>query len=258
MIETMREIYMYREMLKSTVFKNIRQRYKGSVLGFFWTFLNPLLQLVIYSIVFSTIMRINLENYSMFLFVGLLPWIFFSATILTSTGTIVNNSNLIKKIYFPREILPLAIGLSELINFLLSLLILIPAMIFFKINVTIAIVVLPVIVIIQLIMVLGFAFIFSALNVYFRDLEHILGVFMMAWFYLTPILFPVEMIPEGFLRLFKLNPVAPLMIAYQDIFYYGTFPQWESLFNTFIISVILLVIGMGIFGNLKYKFAEEI
>ncbi|MDA8233794.1 MAG: ABC transporter permease [Clostridia bacterium] len=258
MLKTLCELYKYREMLKNMVTKELRQRYKGSVLGFLWTFLNPLLMLVIYSIVFSTIMRIDIENYSMFLFVGLLPWMFFSTSVLISTGSIVNNGNLIKKIYFPREILPISVAITGLVNFLLSLIILVPALLFFKMEITVAIFTLPVIIVLQLIMVLGFTLFVSSLNVYFRDLEHILGVLMTAWFYVTPIIFPLQMVPTKFLWLVKLNPVAPLMFAYQDIFYYGVVPKWESLGNVFIFSVASLMIGMLTFGYLKRNFAEEL
>lgn len=258
MLGTIRELYQYREMLKNLVAKELRQRYKGSVLGFLWTFLNPLLMLVIYSIVFSTIMRINIKNYSMFLFVGLLPWTFFSTSVLISAGSIVNNANLIKKIYFPREVLPIAVTFTGLINYLLSLLILIPALIVFKIKITAAVFVLPLIIVLQLMMVLGFAFLVSSLNIYFRDLEHILGVFMTAWFYITPIIFPLQMVPEKFLWLVNLNPVAPLMLAYQDIFYYGVFPKWQSLTYVLLFSLAILFAGIIIFGRLKRNFAEEI
>lgn len=258
MLKLLRELYKYREMLKNMVIKELRQRYKGSVLGFLWTFLNPLLMLVIYSLVFSTIMRINIENYSMFLFVGLLPWTFFSTSVLISTGSIVHNGNLIKKIYFPREILPIAVTLTGLVNFLLSLIILVPALLFFKMEITTAVFALPVIIVLELIMVLGFTLLVSSLNVYFRDLEHILGVLMMAWFYVTPIIFPLQMVPTKFLWLVKLNPIAPLMLAYQDVLYYGVVPKWESLGYVFLFSFASLMIGMLTFGHLKRNFAEEL
>lgn len=258
MWQTIREIYQYREMLKNMVAKELRQRYKGSILGFLWTFLNPLMMLAVYSIVFSTVMKINLKNYSFFLFVGLLPWNFFSTSVLISAGSVVQNSNLIKKIYFPREVLPMAVSITGLINFLLSLLILIPAMLFFKVKLTVALVALPVIIILELVMVLGFTLLVSSLNLYFRDLEHILGVSMMAWFYLTPIIFPIEMIPKRFLWLVNLNPVAPLILAYQNILYYGAFPKWHTLGFALLFSVALLIIGMLTFRHLKRNFAEEI
>lgn len=134
-----REVYFYREMLKNLVSKELRARYKGSVLGFLWTFFNPLLMLIVYSVVFSFIMRIETENYAMFLFVALLPWNFLSSSIMQGAASLVQNGSLIKKIYFPREILPLSIVIANLINYLLSLFILIPALIFFKIKITPAI-----------------------------------------------------------------------------------------------------------------------
>lgn len=258
MLNTVLEIYQYREMLKNLVAKELRQRYKGSVLGFLWTFLNPLMMLVVYSVVFSVIMKVNLKHYPLFLFIGLLPWNFFSTSVLTSAGSIVQNANLIKKIYFPREVLPMSVALTGLMNFLLSFLILFPALFIFKTKISISIFVLPLIIIVQLIMVLGFTFLISSLNLYFRDLEHILSVFMTAWFYLTPIIFPLEMVPNKFLLLIKLNPVAHLILAYQDVLYYGVFPKWDSLAYVLLFSIILLISGMFTFGYLKRGFAEEI
>ncbi len=258
MLGTIKEIIAYREMLKNMVVKELRQRYKGSILGFLWTFLNPFLMLVVYSLVFSTIMRIDMDNYSYFLFAGLLPWMFFSNSILISAGVVVQNSNLIKKIYFPREILPISVTLSGLVNYILSFIILIPAMLIFKIQPTEAIIVLPVVIIIQLVMVMGFSLWIAGLNVYFRDLEHILSVFLMAWFYLTPIIYPLRMIPEKYLMLINLNPVAPIMIAYQDILYYGVFPEWTYLGYDLLFSIILLFTGLVVYGRLKRNFAEEI
>lgn len=258
MLDTLREIYQYREMLKNMVAKEVRQRYKGSVFGFLWSFLNPLMMLVVYSIVFSTIMRVDLKNYPFFLFVGLLPWTFFSTSLLISAGSIVQNANLIKKIYFPREALPIAVGLTGLVNFILGLLILIPAMLYFKIDITWSIVVLPLIAFLQLIMVTGFTLLVSSLTLYFRDLEHILSVLIVAWFYLTPIIYPIQMVPEKFMWLMNYNPVTNLMLAYQDILYYGKFPDWQSLGYTFLFSLAIFTVGMKIFGHLKRNFAEEI
>ncbi|MBU7008168.1 ABC-2 type transport system permease protein [Peptococcaceae bacterium DYL19] len=199
-----------------------------------------------------------MDNYSYFLFAGLLPWMFFSNSILISAGVVVQNSNLIKKIYFPREILPISVTLSGLVNYILSFIILIPAMLIFKIQPTEAIIALPIVVIIQLVMVMGFSLWIAGLNVYFRDLEHILSVFLMAWFYLTPIIYPLKMIPEKYLMLINLNPVAPVMIAYQDILYYGVFPKWTHLGYDLLFSVILLFTGLVVYARLKRNFAEEI
>ncbi|ATW27727.1 ABC transporter permease [Candidatus Formimonas warabiya] len=258
MISQLKELYLYREMLKNLVSMELRARYKGSVLGFVWTFINPLLMLVIYSFVFSFVMRIKIENYSMFLFVGLLPWTFFQNSILMSSPCIVSNGNLVKKIYFPTEILPLSIVIANLLNYIFSLAILLPALYLFGIKLTGWISLFPIILLVQLILVSGISLLISSLNVYFRDLQHIVNVFLMAWFYITPILFPPTVIPENYKWLIEANPMAPIIIAYQDIFFYGKSPSGTSLFEVFLVALVISVTGFLIFGELKRNFAEEI
>lgn len=218
MIQQIKEIYQYREMFKNLVAKELRARYKGSVLGFLWTFINPLMMLVVYSIVFSFVMRVQIEHYSMFLFVGLLAWNYLANSAQMGVSSIVAGGGLIKKTYFPREILPLASVVANLINYILSLLILIPALLVVKVPLTLALVAFPVILLIQTLMVAGLALLLAAVCVYFRDLEHITGVFLMAWFFFTPILYSMEMVPAEVRGLFVLNPMAPLIIAYRISF----------------------------------------
>ncbi|WP_245581108.1 ABC transporter permease [Paenibacillus ginsengihumi] len=245
-------------MLKGQILSNLRTRYKGSFLGFLWTFVNPLLMLCVYATMFSTIMRVDMENYVMFLFVGLLAWTMFQSSVLDSVNIIVGNSNLVKKIYFPREILPIAQVLATVVNYFLSLFILIAALYITGIHLTINIIYLPLIVLIQTIFALGLAFLVSSLNVYFRDLNHILGIVMMAWFYFTPVLYNSEMIPDKFKSLFQLNPMATLIMSYQDVFFKGTAPNLNALMNVSITSIVVLLLGWGIFNLLNKGFAEEV
>jgi ABC-2 type transport system permease protein len=252
------EIYAYREMLKNLVSKELKVRYKGSVLGFLWTFFNPLLTLVVYSIVFSFIMRVQMNHYSVFLFVGLLPWNYLAASALMGVNSIVAGGGLVKKTHFPREILPLSIVLANLINYLLSILILIPGLLIVKIPITAAILAFPLILLAQTIFVSGLALLLSAVNVYFRDLEHITSVLMMVWFFFTPVIYPFEMIPEHFRSLFMLNPLVHVARAYQDIFFYHSFPDWLSLGYFTIGSIIFFMVSLTVFGRLQRSFAELI
>jgi ABC-2 type transport system permease protein len=256
--QQLKEIYLYREMLKNLVAKELRARYKGSVLGFFWTFFNPLLMLIVYSLVFSFVMRVQTENYAMFLFVALLPWNYFATSVLQGAASLVQNSSLIKKIYFPREILPLSVVLTNLVNYLLSLFILIPALLIFKVDLTLALIAFPAILIVETLLVASLTFLVAIANVYFRDLEHIMGVLMMAWFFLTPVLYPADLIPQNAKFIFNLNPATPIIEAYRSIFYAGKWPQWDVLGYLTIGLLVLVIISLVVFGRFQKTVAEEI
>lgn len=258
MLEQIKEIYAYREMLKNLVAKELRSRYKGSVLGFLWTFFNPLLVLMVYSVVFSYVMRVQIENYSMFLFVGLLPWNYLSTSVQMGVSSIVAGGGLIKKTYFPREVLPFSVVIANLVNYLLSLFILIPALLITEIPLTPALAAFPVILLIQTFLVAGLTVLLAAANVYFRDLEHITGVMIMAWFFFTPVIYPLEMVPAEVKGFFNLNPMLPLINAYQDIFFHGRFPDWAGMGGFTIGAVIFFIISLVIFRRLQRNFAEAI
>lgn len=254
-----KDIWQYRQMLVSLVKRDLKSRYKGSILGFFWMFLNPLLQLCVYTIVFSTIMRAGIEDFYMFLFVALVPWLFFSTCLSSGTMVIFSQQDMVKKIYFPREILPISFTVSQFVNMLLSFIVIFAVMIFRGKSIDpVALLYLPLIMIVEFIMGLGVTFLVSALTVYFRDLEHILIIISMAWMYLTPILYPVEMMPEQYVKLLYLNPMTSVIIAYRDILYYGRIPEMGTLVNAIVMGVIVLVIGKVSFSRLQRGFAEEL
>lgn len=255
----LKEIYAYRQMISSLVRKELRGRYKGSVLGFLWTFINPLLQLMVYTMVFSVILRAGIEKYYLFLFVALIPWIFFSGSITAGSSCILNQKDLVKKIYFPREVLPIAHVTTCFVNMLLSFIV-----IFFVVAVSgtginlIAICYLPIIMIVEYILALGMTMIFSALTVYFRDLEHILGILVMAWQFLTPIMYSIDIVPKNIMPIFMANPMTPIIIAYRDILYYGQIPDIGTLLHAFILGIVTLFIGYIVFDKLQKHFAEEL
>lgn len=254
----LRELYDYREMIYNLVKKDLRTRYKGSFLGFLWTFVNPLLQLMIYTIVFSTIMRINVDKFYIYLFVALIPWMFFTSSVQGGATSILAGKDLIKKIYFPRLIMPLAVVNSAFMNMLFSMVIVFLALIISGIGLSKYIFLLPIIMILEYLLALGLALIFSALNVFFRDLEHILGIVIMGWFYLTPIVYTVDMIPEKYLGVFYLNPMTSIIMAYRDILYYKQMPQFEILGQIFLWSLGFILIGYLVFQKLQKRFAEEL
>lgn len=255
----LKELYAYREMIASLVRKDLRGRYKGSILGFLWTFINPLLQLAVYTIVFSVIMRAGIEKFYIFLFVALVPWIFFSSAITGGSMSILNQNDMVKKIYFPRQVLPIAYVTSSFINMLFCFVIIFLALIFSGIGINFkALLYLPIVMLIEYILALGIALLTAALTVYFRDLEHILGIVTMAWLYLTPIMYPVEMVPEQFLGIFNANPMTPVIVAYRDILYYSREPHLNTLLHAAVLGLLVLLIGNFVFSKLQRGFVEEL
>ena len=257
-MKNLKELYAYREMIFSLVRKDLRTRYKGSVLGFFWTFLNPLLQLIVYTIVFSIIMRVSVDKFYIYLFVALVPWIFFTTSIQQGANAILINHDLVKKIYFPRLVLPIAVVSAAFMNMVFTMLVVFAALLVSGIGLSWHVIFLPVIMLLEYFMVLGMALMFSALNVYFRDLEHILGIVTMAWFYLTPIVYTIDMVPTQFLGLFYLNPMTSIVQAYREVLYYQQIPQFTTLGSVVVFAVIFIVAGYAIFQKLQKNFAEEL
>ena len=255
----LRELYQYREMIRSLVHRDLRGRYKGSMLGFLWTFINPLMQLIVYTVVFSNIMRMGIDDYYLFLFVALIPWMFFSTSITNGSSCIWVNQNLVTKIYFPREVLPLSVVTANFINMLYCLVIVFAVVLLMgkPINYE-AWLYLPLVFGIEYILTLGFTLIFSACMVYLRDLEHILGIVAMAWQFLCPIMYPVSMVPDYFFPYYNFNPMTPIIIAIRDILYDGRVPDLMTLGMAAVYGVVFLLIGIFSFGKLKKGFAEEL
>lgn len=255
----LKEIYEYRLMVYSLVKRDLRGKYKGSVLGFMWTFVNPLLQLLVYNMVFSIIMRAGVEKFYLYLFVGLIPWLFFSAAITGGSTCIIAQKDLIKKIRFPREIIPISYVTSQFVNMLLSFIVVIIVSVVSGVRPTIGgILCLPIIMMVEYLMALGIALISSSLTVYFRDLEHILAIVAMAWLYATPICYPVEMVPAEYLPIYNLNPVTPIVNAYRDVLYWGRTPDLRTLLLAVLIGIVTVFLGVIIFGKLQRRFAEEL
>ena len=258
-METLKELYSYREMIFSLVRKELRGRYKGSVLGFLWTFINPLLQLLVYTLVFSVIMRMGIDRYYLFLFVALIPWIFFSASLTGGSGSILASKDMVKKIYFPREIMPISYVTSAFVNMLLSFVVIFAVVLVSGMGVNpVALLYLPVIMLVEYVLALGIALLASALTVYFRDLEYILGIIAMAWQFLTPVMYSSDLVPKNLLPIWKLNPMTPVIEAYRQILYYKEVPHLDTLLNASILGVVTLVVGYVVFRKLQKGFAEEL
>lgn len=253
-----KKIYNYRELLKTNVKKEIRGRYKNSFLGILWSFLNPLLQLLVYSVIFGALLAGGDETYPIYICIALIPWTYFTTAITQASFTVIGNADIIKKVYFPREILPISVVTSGAVNFVISTIIILAFVIFSGVGLSWYILLYPFILLIQYVLLLGIGFIVSSVTVYFRDLEHIIGVVLMAAFYATPIVYKIEQLPHTLQVLVNLNPMTHLINAYRDIFYYHQMPNMKILFVLLAASVILTVIGYFIFKKLQKGFAEEL
>ena len=262
------ELYGYRALIGTLVLRELRARYRGSVLGFLWSFLNPLLLMLVYVLVFSVYLRVPMEGYAVFLFSGLLPWLWFSSSLGHAAGVIVGSGSLVKRIMFPAEVLPLVSVLSNMINMLLSLPLLFVFLFVFDIRPGPVLAFLPLLLVLQLALTAGLALALAALNVHLRDVEQILSNLLVLLFFLSPILYPVSTVPTTIrvgdlvtvpLRpLYFLNPVAGLVQSYQNIFFFGREPHWIHLGMVAVCAGIALWGGYRVFDRLRDSLAEEI
>ncbi len=258
MFNVFKNLYKYRELLKTNIKKEIRGKYKNSFLGVIWSFLNPLLQIAVYAIVFPLILKNTQENYVIFLCCGLIPWTFFATSITRSAATMIENGNILKKVYFPREILPISVVTSEAINFMISTIIIMAFVIFGGLGITKYIIFYPIILLAQYIVILAISFIISSVTVYVRDLQHLIGVALQLLFYGTPIVYASETIPESFKWILDINPMTYIINGYRDIFYNQKMPELVPILILILIAIAVCVIGYIIFNKLQKGFAEEL
>ncbi len=269
-LNVLHEIWAYRDLLRNLVVRDLKIRYKRSVLGFAWSFLNPLFMVLIFTVVFTVIARAqNVPNYPLFALCGLLAWNFLAGSVSGAARSIVGNAHLIDKVYFPRELLPISVVLANLINFALSLIVFFVLLLLFRVPLSWWILTLPVIVAVQFVLVVGLALIVAALNVFYRDIEHVLDVGLLAWFFLTPIFWELELLPnkitlpgsnlgvDVWLLEYRLNPMASLVTDYRYILLY----DYGIIRHTVVplaIGLVCLVVGWYFFRRNAHRFAEEI
>lgn len=253
-----KNLYRYRELLKTSVQKDVRGKYKNSFLGVLWSFLNPLLQIAVYAFVFGTILNVSEDNYALFICCGLIPWSFFSTSISRSSFTMIENANILKKVYFPREILPISVVTSEMVNFVISSLIIIAFAFISGLGFHVTWLFYPILLFILYLFLIGVSFLVSSITVYFRDLQHFIGVVLQLLFYATPIAYASGRVPEQFSWVIQLNPVAYIIEGFRDIFIYHTVPNMKSLFFLGGISFLLCMVGYFVFNKLQKGFAEEL
>ena len=235
-----KELYQYREFL-----------------GVLWSFVNPLLQTIIYSIVFSILLKNDMDHYTTFIVIGVLSWTWFTTSISGGTNCVLINGGIIKKVYFPREILPISVVTAGMINYLISSLIILIFLAITGIGFSFNILFLPLIMIVQYVIQLGILFITSSINVYIRDAEYIVNFLVNMAFYATPILYASSMFGK-FAGILRLNPMTTIIDSYRNIFYYKVAPNFLALGIVFLVSVVILIIGYMIFKKLEKGFAEEV
>jgi homopolymeric O-antigen transport system permease protein len=249
-------LYKSRLVLNKLTYKEFTIRYKNSLLGFLWTFLNPFLMMMVYVVVFSHLLRIKVDNYPVYLLAALVPWTFTQSAISSASRSLVDNSSLLKKIFFPREIIPLAVIFSFTLSFLISLLLLFVIVIFFDVYPSFRLFLLPLAVFCQILFISGLSFVLSSFYIRYRDIKQILDVVFRFWFYLSPIVYPVDFVPETYLSLYRLNPMVGFTSFYRDIFLKTTLSDSFQVIYCSFLSVGLFVFGFWIFGKRKRHFAD--
>lgn len=264
MLTNLARLFRYRGLIQSLVARELKARYRGSVLGFLWSFINPLLLLGIYSFIFTTIMPNRVEGvqpYSLFMLCGILPWTWFSASLTEASGSLIAGGNLIKKVLFPAEVLPIVSVLANMIHFALALPIVVLFLVIYRHPPDAAgLAWFPVAVLVQFIFTTGLALVLAALTVHFRDIRDILANVLMLWFFATPIIYPwSQKEVEAYRRYFDFNPFTHLAVTYQEILFFpGPVGHWRWLLALGVASVVVFLAGYWVFDRLRDSFAEVV
>lgn len=252
------DILKFRDLIFLMTQKELKIKYKNSVLGILWSMLNPLLMLTIYTIAFKFILKVEVENFSLYMFCGLLLWIFLQNSVNQSMLSIINNHHLLTKVYFPKLILPLVVVNSNFINFLFNSIILFLAVLFFKAPITLSYLWLPFLIILLYFFVLGFSLLLTTLNTRFQDTAYLVEVLFSALFYLTPIIYPLSMVPERFKWIIMLNPFTSIVECFRAILIEGKGPNLITLFIFILFTLILTILGITIFKKYEKYFVDEL
>lgn len=260
-----RELVDHADLLRNLVVRDLKVRYRGSVLGFAWSLLNPLLMMAVFTLVFQVLSPNNpTDRYPLFLMAALVPWLFTQQALTSAMRSITSNAQLIKKVYFPRELLPIGAVLASFINFALAFSLFWVIGLIFGVGNTRTVLVVPLIMMLQLVLVMGLGLILSTLNVFFRDTEHLVEIGLLAWFFLTPVFYAMSVVPNvSFLGLdahrwvFTLNPMATLATDYRYAIMWGYLPIRHTLV-TVVIAIAALGLGWWLSRRLAPRFAEEL
>jgi lipopolysaccharide transport system permease protein len=268
----LQEIAARRELFVNLTLRELRTKYKRSVLGWAWSLLNPLTSMVVYAMVFGVVLRVDppvgdpsgLDNFAMFLLCGLLPFNFLSNGLNGGMGSLIGNGNLVKKVWFPREILVAANTTSWVVSFLIELGVLAVVLLFFGNVVLPWVPLVLVLVAVEMLFVTGLALMLSAAAVYFRDLQHLLGIVLQVWFFSAPIVYPPSLVREEIgetgwkITLYDLNPLVRFVESFRDVFYDLRFPPVGDMVYLVVVSGLTFALGMWVFGRLEGRLAEEL
>ena len=254
------ELFNARELLYSWTFREFRVRYSQSVMGAAWAILQPLVLMIIFSFVFSFVLKIDTGGipYPVFSYVGTLPWTLFATSITFAVPSLVSNMNLVSKIYFPREVLPISSILVGLVDFAIASVLLIPMLLIFRIPITWTVLLVPLILLIQTILTLGISLYASAVNVFYRDVRFVVPLALQVWMYLSPVIYPASNVPEQWRTLYYLNPMAAIIDSYRRVLLMGQLPDWPYLGLSTVVSLIMLIFGYRYFKNAERQFADLI
>ncbi|MGA2162735.1 MAG: ABC transporter permease [Methanoregula sp.] len=258
----MTSIFEYRGLIANFIKRDISQKYVGSLLGLYWSVVNPILTLVIYILVFGVFLKVRLPgdtdiwDFALYFAAGFLPWTAFQTSVMRAAGSIIDNKNYIKKVPFPSEIFPIYVTLSEFVNLLISLGIFFVLFVILKGIPKIFILLLPLAIILQVMFTFSLAFFLSSGSVYFRDIPQMLGTIFLIWFWMTPIGYTVNMIPASFHWIVTLNPVYYMLEIYRDALFYGKIPDLSILVPFTVFSVVLFIASIWFFRKTKRGFGE--
>jgi len=252
------QILSYKDLVRNLVSRDFKTRYKRSYLGILWSLLNPLLIILVYTLAFDYIMKIQVKDFPLFFMCGFLPWSYFSSSLSVSLGSLSDTGYLIKAVYFPREILPLSMVLSCLLHFLITFLFVFPILMIYGYFPKAAVLSLPVVILLQSLFIFGVCLFLSSVHVFFRDIRYILDVILTVWFWLTPVVYPISLIPEQFRFIYKLNPMALFVEAYREILLNGGLPIPKYWIAILIATVGSLTLGYLPYSRVRRRLAEEI
>lgn len=259
-IKSIKELFVHRELLLNITLRSIKARYKQSILGVFWAVLKPLSMMVVFTVIFSKFAKIpsNGIPYPIFSYSALLPWTFFSTSLNFAIPSLESNTSIVTKIYFPREIFPIASILAAFIDFIIAAVIFLAMLFFYKITLTANAFYVILILFIQIIFMIGIALFASAINVYYRDIKYALPLLIQIWMYVSPIIYPVSMVPENYRSLYMLNPMAPIIEGYRKVLLHGSAPDFYYLGIAAVISMVLFVSSYYYFKKVEMTFADII
>jgi ABC-type polysaccharide/polyol phosphate export permease len=264
LLANFQQLLRYRALIRTLVARELKARYRGTVLGFLWSFVNPLLYLLVYTFVFTVVMPglrpADLQPFALFLFCGILPWTWFSSSLLEASNVLIAGGNLIRKVLFPAEVLPLVSVFSGLANFCFGLPILAAFLLYYRVPVVPSdLLWFPVIVVVQLTLTAGLSLLLSAFTVHFRDIRDLLQNLLMLWFFATPIINPLSSVPEDVRWIVELNPFTHLAVAYQEVLFRGG-PFTESYRLGLVggVAAVVFVVGYAVFDRLRDTLAEEV